>query len=579
MKKLFTKIFGAFFLVIISIVILVLVLSFSSIKEHYLKYLTNDLKSLDEVVQISVQPLLIQNKYSEIDSMVKVLGKNINTRITIITSNGEVIADSKIDPHSMENHSTRPEIIQARRENFGQSLRFSKTVNEEMLYVSLPIKQNNQIIGFSRLSLFISDINNLLNDLKLKIRNITLFVSAIALIAVLIFTRLLVYPLKKFTAAAKKVAAGDFDTKVILNNKDEMQDLATSFNYMTEHIKDLFNQLSQEKEKLTLIISSLQESFVVFNIYGKIILANDSFGKIVNSEIMVGKYYWELIDEPDFTDFIKHIQENRTNHSSEVEIGEQHYLCSANFLQGKEEFTLILYDITQLKKLEKIKRDFVVNVSHELRTPLTAIKGFIETLEEEIDDTNRHYVEIIHRHTDRLINIVQDLLLLSKLEHPDTKLEITEYDISQSLTHIIPLFNDKIKDKDLEIKVNIESKFPYLHADEFKIEQVLINLIDNAVKYTDKGEVNINIYRKASSSVIEISDTGLGMTKEQKDRIFERFYVVDKSRSRKVGGTGLGLAIVKHIVMLHNGDINVESEKGSGTKFTVTLPDLINTDE
>jgi two-component system phosphate regulon sensor histidine kinase PhoR len=233
---------------------------------------------------------------------------------------------------------------------------------------------------------------------------------------------------------------------------------------------------------------------------------------------------------------------------------------------------VILYDITEMKNVEKIKKDFVVNVSHELRTPLTAIKGFVETLEESVEDENRNFVEIIKRNTDRLINIVEDLLVLSELEEKGTTLELEELQLKEMVERILKIFEPRMKEKGLGLELHVKGSAPRIMADAFKLEQALINLIDNAVKYTEKGTIAISLRYQDSQVMIEIKDTGIGIPEEHIPRLFERFYVVDKSRSKRLGGTGLGLSIVKHIVLLHNGTLQVKSLPSQGTTFSISLP-------
>ena len=232
----------------------------------------------------------------------------------------------------------------------------------------------------------------------------------------------------------------------------------------------------------------------------------------------------------------------------------------------------VLYDITELKNLEQMKKDFVANMSHELRTPLTAIKGFVETLEEEEEIKNVQYLEIIKRHTDRLMNIVNDLLVLSELEQTGSALVIENVNLVSLAENILKVFEQGEKEKGIQLKLVAEKDLKIIQADPFKLEQMFINLLDNAIKYTERGEVSITLTQIDSKSVIEIQDSGIGIPSSHLLRIFERFYVVDKSRSKKLGGTGLGLSIVKHIVLLHGGTIDVESSQGMGTKFTIVLP-------
>jgi len=214
----------------------------------------------------------------------------------------------------------------------------------------------------------------------------------------------------------------------------------------------------------------------------------------------------------------------------------------------------------------------VINVSHELRTPLTAIKGYVETLNEEADEKSRNYLEIIKRHTDRLINIVKDLLLLSELEEKGFKLQTEKVNLRDLMENILKIFEPELKEKKIEVDLRAEDDFPLIEGDPFKLEQMFINIIDNAVKYTKKGMIKILLKEENRNARIEIQDTGIGIPEEHLNRIFERFYVINKSRSRRLGGTGLGLSIVKHIALLHNGDISVNSMPGKGTTFTILLP-------
>jgi two-component system phosphate regulon sensor histidine kinase PhoR len=247
-------------------------------------------------------------------------------------------------------------------------------------------------------------------------------------------------------------------------------------------------------------------------------------------------------------------------------------MCSVTPLARGEGIVSIFYDITEIKNIERVKKDFVTNVSHELRTPLTAIKGYAETLRNEVDTPpGKKYLEIVERNTDRLINIVSDLLLLSSLEEKAT-LELENIDLRGFLDNVIRIFDQRLRDKQLSLVIDVKENLPPIKADLFKLEQMLINLLDNAVKYTDRGEIAVSMDVRDKRVHIQVKDTGIGIPKGDIPRIFERFYVVDKSRSRKFGGTGLGLSIVKHIVLLHHGTINIESVLGKGTSVTVTFP-------
>jgi len=571
-RTIFVKVFGAHLLIVVAFAALIIAFSFQEIRSHYLGLLTHDLQNLGITLRSRILPMVKEGQLKELDALVKQLGKDINTRITLVNPEGVVLADSESDPHTMGNHKYRPEILGVLMDHFGTSLRFSTTVREEMLYVALPIEQNGSLVGVLRVSLFLKDINRLLNVLKEKIAYSALIIMLISLAGAFFFTRSLSKPIRELTGASKKVAAGDFNVSVFLKNRDELQELANSFNYMTEQIRILFSQLSLQKEQSHSIVSSIQEGLLVIDRHGKIVLSNESFKRIIHKTGVEEKFYWELIREPQFNNLIQKVKDEKKNCTEEIALNGNTFLCSATFLSSREEVVVILYDISEMKRVEQIKRDFVVNVSHELRTPLTAIKGFVETLEEEIDEENRHYVDIIRKHTDRLINIVQDLLLLSSLEDKGMHLELEEVDIVSMVERTLKIFEHRAKEKHLTLGLKVEEQIPPIEADPFKLEQVFVNLIDNAIKYTEKGAITIFLKLKENNLLIEISDTGLGIPSTHIPRIFERFYVVDKSRSKKLGGTGLGLSIVKHIVLLHNGTIDLASTPDEGTTFSITLP-------
>ncbi|HEC69940.1 MAG TPA: HAMP domain-containing histidine kinase [Candidatus Omnitrophica bacterium] len=568
--SLFFKFFFSFCLIILLLSILIFSFSFRTIRSHYINTLSLGLKNLAYTLKLKVLPLIEEKDFKRLNSLVKEIGKNIKTRITIIAPSGKVLADSEKDPHLMENHNDRPEVKQAKIKGSGKSLRFSTTVKEEMLYVAIPVKSKEKFLGVLRVSLFLKDINKLLNNLKNRIFGIVIFMTFLSLLGAFFFSKNLSYPLKELVSASKKLADGDFSARVSFKRKGEIGELAESFNRMSEELKRLFDNLTLKQEELNSIITSLEEGLLVLDKKGKIILFNESFKKIVqiNPE---GKFWWEVLRNPTIAQLIEKAKEDKRISSQELELNEKVFLCSFVFVPSKEELIIVLHNITEFRKLEKIKKDFVVNVSHELRTPLTAIKGYVETLEEEVKGSSKHYLDIIKKHTERLINIVSDLLLLSELEEKGLTQIKEKMNLEEIAENVCKIFEQKAKEKNLKLSLICESK-PVIKGDPFKLEQMFINLIDNAIKYTEKGEVSVLLKQIGKEVIVKVKDTGIGIPEEHLDRIFERFYVVDKSRSKKLGGTGLGLSIVKHIVLLHNGKIDVESTPGKGTEFTITFP-------
>jgi len=571
-RSIFIKIFGGYLLIIITLTVLVSLLSYKAIKDFHLDTLSRDLTHLGSSLRIKVLSYLEDQRFGEMDSFVKEFGKDINTRITVVNKEGIVLADSDEDPKSMVNHRFRPEIASALDGEIGESLRFSNTVKEDMLYVGLPIEREGEIAGVLRVSLYLKDINLFLSRLRSTIFQIVLLITALAMAGALFFTFAFSRPIKELTLASKRIASGDFDTRVFLKSRDELRELATSFNFMTEKIQNLFTELSRQKEELASIIRSIEEGLLALGQDGKILLSNESFNRIIRSDSVEGKYYWEAVRKPEFIELIKKVQEEKKNYAEELLFDGKTYLCSAALLPSREEIVVTLHDITKIRELEKIKKDFVVNVSHELRTPLTAIKGYVETLEEEVNEKAGDYLKIIKKHTDRLILIVKDLLLLSELEEKETKLEPEKVDVRSLIENVLAIFEQQLKEKKLKTEIKVVNKIPLIKGDPFKLEQMFLNIIDNAVKYTKRGKITISLKKEDKDLAVEIEDTGIGIPDEHLSRVFERFYVVDKSRSRSLGGTGLGLSIVKHIALLHNGKVNVESAPGKGTKFKILLP-------
>jgi two-component system phosphate regulon sensor histidine kinase PhoR len=571
-RSFFSKIFVGYLLIIFALSSLILLFSLNTIRKFYRDTLADDLKTLGYTLNSEMAHLLDTGRANQLDGFIKNLGTKIHTRITIIAKDGTVLADSEQNIQSMENHSHRPEVFEALQGKTGKSIRFSSTASRDMLYVAIPIEKDGKITGVIRTSLFLSDIDNLLTKLNYHVAGISLGIVFIALLAAYLISRTVVQPIRHLTLAAGKVASGDFSARVFLKTKNELKELADSFNRMNEEMGRMFSELGQQKEELKIIIDSLQEGLLVLDKEGRAIRSNESFRKIIGNQAVEGKLYWEIMRNPRLTELLKNAGDRREKFMEELTFGNRVFMCSGAPLEGGEGIVSIFYDITEIKNTEKIKKDFVSNVSHELRTPLTSIKGYAETLRNELDTVaGKKYLETIERNTDRLINIVNDLLLLSGLEEKAV-LELEDVDLGVFLENVIRIFDQRVKDKQLSLVINVKANLPPIKADRFKLEQMMVNLLDNAVKYTDRGEITVSLDVHDKRVRIQVKDTGIGIPKDDIPRIFERFYVVDRSRSRRSGGTGLGLSIVKHIVLLHHGTINIESALGRGTSVTVSLP-------
>ncbi len=377
--------------------------------------------------------------------------------------------------------------------------------------------------------------------------------------------------IKKFIDVFQKIAKGNFDLTIPSEFNNDFKPLADSFNLMLQEIRNLFSNISSQRDKIKKIFSSIQEAVVMLNESGKIVLYNEKFTQLCKVQ-PDNRNYWEVLISSEFNELIKEALNSKKNFTQELNIGNKVYLCSGSFVSNKE-VVIILYDITEHQNLQNIKKELVTNIIHEIKTPLTNVKGFSETMLDEVENSvHKHYLEIIISNTDRLINIINDLTTIAQLEQGNISLELTYVNLQEVVYDIVSIFENKIKQKNLELKLEIQKNLKPTKADRFRIEQLLINLIDNAIKYTEKGYIRVSVYQDDKYSYIEVEDTGIGIPQEYHQRIFERFFVVDKSRSRQTGGTGLGLAIVKHIVQLHKGEIFVESTPNVGSKFKVVLP-------
>ena len=571
-KSIFLKVFGGYVVIILAISALIVLLSFATIRGHYEGTLAQELEYQGRALNINVLPMIESGDAKSLDAFLKKIGKDIHARVTVIDAQGSVLADTEKDPAQMENHRYRPEVTEALEGKIGKSLRFSVTVEEQMLYVGLPLEKDGRVLGVLRMSLFMKNIDVLLHSLTMTIGRAVLITALGALLLALVFSLHFTRPIRKLTGAARQVAGGNFQTRVTILNKDEFKELGAAFNSMTGQVHRLFQEVSRQKEELIQMIASIREGLVVMDKDGKVTLTNDSFKELIGEKTPEGKFHWEVIRRPKIQEFIERAMAGGGLVTEEVRLDERYLLCTAGSLGPQGGLIITFHDLSDVKRIEAMKKDFIVNASHELRTPLSAIMGAMETLEDDGSCDDRATLDILKRHVERLRNIVDDLLRLSELEDKGLKLDIKDIDIRQVVDSVLQLFSARFKDKGLTAEIRAAADLPRLRADAYQVEQMLINLVDNAVKYTEKGGVVISLKADPREFVIDVEDTGYGIAPEHLSRLFERFYVVDKSRSRKLGGTGLGLAIVKHIVQLHGGTITVASKEGKGTTFTVRIP-------
>ncbi|MHB9155993.1 MAG: HAMP domain-containing protein, partial [Endomicrobiales bacterium] len=327
-RSIFFKTFAGFFLVTLLLSSLILVFSFRTIRQHYLTLLTGELKDLGVTVGVQSLPLVKERRSTDLESLLQRLDRETHRRFTVIAPSGTVLADSENDPQSMENHRTRPEIVRALTGGTGSAIRFSSTMKEDMLYVALPLGEPGRPSAVVRVSMPLRDIDVLLSSLKRHILNSALIIIVVSLLTSLLLSRGLSLPIRKLGLAARAVANGDFDVKIHLDNSDELNELAESFNFMTGRVKTVFAELSHRQKELDTIISSIQEGLFVFDREGKITLANKSFNEIVQNEVCAGQFYWELLRTPHFEQLVRRARETGKNVTEEIEREGRTYLCS-----------------------------------------------------------------------------------------------------------------------------------------------------------------------------------------------------------------------------------------------------------
>ena len=573
MSRLFlSRVFVRFSLLCILVLLAFFIYSLSIVRSMSFDRITHGLEQGALAARGAVATLMAHGRSQELESLTVSIAREAHERITLIDARGIVLADSEEDPAKMENHSLRPEVAEALLGETGISSRLSSTVRRWTVYVAVPVTVNGIVHGVVRAS---SPRAELEAAYPQETTNLLLFVGpllVVCLLFALAFTRSILSPLRDLAGVVTRFASGDFGARLHLRRRDEIRDLAEAFNTMGERVQGLFLDSARRAQELDGIFSSVQEGIVLLDRNGRIVRSNKGFEALAQTDMVVGRTLWELVRAPRLIELVQEARATGERRSEEVACGEGWLLCTVQRMAGREELIVVLHDTSDIRRLETVKRDFVVNASHELRTPLTSIRGSLEMLEGQLSGDSERWVETIRRNAQRMSAIVEDLLLLSSLEARGAERSREPVALEKLVADVAGMFANRAQAKGLALKVSVADSLPRVFADSFLVEQMLVNLLDNALKFTEAGDVMVNVFQEREWMCIEVSDTGLGIAEEHLPRLFERFYVVDKSRSRKLGGTGLGLSIVKHIVQSHGGTVAVESVPGRGTTFIVRLP-------
>ncbi len=573
MSRLFlSKVFVRFSLLCVLVLLAFFIYSLSIVRGMSFDRVVHGLEEGALTARGAAAGLMANGRSAELNSLTARMAQEAHERITLIDARGVVLADSEEDPSRMENHSLRPEVAAAMQGEIGVSSRLSSTVRRWTVYVAVPVTVNGMVHGVVRAS---SPREELEAAYPRETTNLLLFVGpllVVCLLFALAFTRSILSPLRDLAGAVTRFASGDFGARLHLRRRDEIRELAEAFNTMGERVQGLFLDSARRAQELDGIFSSVQEGIVLLDRNGRIVRFNKGFEALAETDTVEGRTLWELVRAPRLIELVQEARATGERRSEEVACGEGWLLCTVQRMAGRDELIVVLHDTSVIRRLETVKRDFVVNASHELRTPLTSIRGSLEMLEGQLSGDSERWVETIRRNSQRMSAIVEDLLLLSSLEARGVERSREPVALEKVVADVAGMFANRAQAKGLSLKVSVPDFLPRVFADSFLVEQMLVNLLDNALKFTEAGEVSVDVRQEREWMRIEVSDTGLGIAEEHIPRLFERFYVVDKSRSRKLGGTGLGLSIVKHIVQSHGGTVVVESVPGRGTSFIVRLP-------
>jgi two-component system phosphate regulon sensor histidine kinase PhoR len=582
---LFLKLYAGFAIVIlISVSILGLMVQ-RQIEEASLRDIRNNLTHEAHILQ---QTFAFQSEIplAQLQHQVATISGSIATRITLVDNSGNVLADSEFNPQQMDNHLSRPEIQQAKVKGIGESRRFSNTLNTNMLYIAVPSLNTTNQLGYIRTALSTVSIDEEINYLRRVIIIATSLTAIMALFVGYWLAMSFAQPLRQMTMIANNYAQGRYQLRIPSHRRDEIGDLARSLNQMADISAQRFNNLASERDLLETILKSMTEGVITVDSDGQIQHINIAAARMLrcNAEKCLNQSLEQIDDTQSLHKAWLQCLEKQASYQQQIQLRgyafARHYRLHVSPLRETTDggAILVLQDVTEIQRIDRMRADFVANASHELKTPITAIRGFAETLLEGGDiepKLMRRFMRKIHSQSMRLSDLVSDLLALSRLESNDEAYS-TEVDLMATTWKVCTNLQAVAQSQNITLKLHAKTdQSLLLLGDDKSLNQLVTNLVDNAIKYTpEEGQVDVYLEQDGDEILFRVQDTGVGIAAEDQARIFERFYRVDKARSREVGGTGLGLAIVKHIVQSHQGKIKVSSELNQGTCFEVRLPTL-----
>jgi two-component system phosphate regulon sensor histidine kinase PhoR len=588
-SRILWKIYAVFVAVIVIAAVIVSSVVGGVIEERTLADVRRALDVRTQMLSRLSRSLLENGQVAGGDNWIEALGKETRTRFTVITPAGLVLADSDKDPQLMDNHNARPEVQDSLCHTYGVATRYSDTLKTRMMYLARSVRVQGNLLGYVRAALPLTLINQRISDSRRMIIFGIGIITLLTLILGFFLARHFIKPLLQLTKMAEAMAAGDFSLSLKSKRRDEIGRLVQAFNLMAAKSRARIETINTDRSKLNAILTGMREGVVAVDRDDRVIHINQAAAAMlqIDAAACIGKQIWEITRLQELclvlNDASRQRREIKRNMNISYGISGQVIEMHAVPLRvGEAEAPggamVVLLDISELRRLETVRRDFVSNASHELKTPITAIRALVETL---IDDSAQmsetirlSFLDKIAKQALRLSAIVVDLMALSRFEsQPEALVLNAMVDlrtvVSASVKGLVPLADDKgiileFSEPDGELEILSDAEF---------IDQAITNVLDNAIKYTAAGgRVTVSLQSIDSEAVISVQDTGIGIAPQDKERIFERFYRVDKARSRELGGTGLGLAIVRHIVLVHQGRIEVDSQPGQGTTFRIFLP-------
>lgn len=574
--------------------LIIIILSFASVTWHasiamknfYLNHSKEVLQDRAFIIREDIRSFMVKGYEKGVRNVCKKIGKYVSTRTTVILPNGKVIADSHNISQVMDNHKDRPEIQEALEGRIGKSVRYSATNKQNMIYVAAPITYKNKIIGVIRTSVITNFVDEILQNIYIKLFSGGAVISILAAILSFYLSRKISLPLEKMKYSAELFANGDFSSQLPQSPILEISGLSEALKKMANQLDERIRVILTQHNEHDAVLSSMVEGVLAVNDHKLIISLNRAAADMLDIDFndAKGKNIYKVLHNIKVKKLIEQVLNNKKVIGTSICIEQDtERILNVNgaVLRDDEEQKigglLVLHDITLLERLQKIRQDFVANVSHELKTPITSIKGFIETILDgvcnDVEETKR-FLRIVLKQSDRLNYIVEDLLTLSRIERDsfERELSMNESFVNIPIENALELCHAQANKKNITIE-NTVSKTLKAKFNEQLIEQALVNLLTNAIKYSDNGKkVFIKCTNDDGELILSIEDQGYGIPKEHLPRIFERFYRIDKARSRKMGGTGLGLAIVKHIALVHKGRVEVESSYRNGSTFSIYIP-------